>query len=307
MFIAIFMFLVSLLWNHAFLLTLIALILAFLLNEKQFSKQLSVHEGVRVLISGGSAGIGKELALHYSSLGCKVGIIARREPLLRQVQQLCYEAGALEVLIHVGDITDEEFCRHCINDTVAEWGGLDVLICNAGISIHGPFSSYPSLDEARRVMDVNYYGVLNLVHPALPYLKIQQQNYHGSVLCCVTSLAALVCMPERSCYVAAKAAVNGFCTSLQCEDPALPLTIAMPTFVASDIRLRSADCAQYNTAKMITPSMAARIIIRAIESKKRVECFTTSGRIAYYLNLRAWLPGLFDWMLRRKLRSVKHA
>ncbi len=110
--------------------------------------------GKRVVITGASRGLGRLLAHAFSQGGALVALVARAEKDLKEVA----EALSGPSLVLSGDVTDEDFNDSVADATVAEWGGLDVWICNAGISpiLAGPLDTEPSV--WRRVLDVNLTG-----------------------------------------------------------------------------------------------------------------------------------------------------
>jgi NAD(P)-dependent dehydrogenase (short-subunit alcohol dehydrogenase family) len=111
-------------------------------------------EGKRVVITGAGRGLGKLLAHAFSSAGASVALVARTERDLKAV------AGAIPgpCLVLSGDVTDEDFNESVADAIVSEWGGLDVWICNAGISpvVGGPRETSPS--AWRQILEVNLTG-----------------------------------------------------------------------------------------------------------------------------------------------------
>merc|ERR1719369_747846 len=89
--------------------------------------------GKVVLITGASSGIGAGTALHMASLGCRLSLVARNRSALEQVKKECLEAGAKDVIILVHDLSVEENCEMVVKSTVEYFGGIDVLVNNAGI------------------------------------------------------------------------------------------------------------------------------------------------------------------------------
>lgn len=110
--------------------------------------------GKRVVLTGAGRGLGRLLAHAFSTGGASVALVARTE------ESLCAVAADLPgpALVFSGDVTDAEFNEAVADGTVAEWGGLDVWICNAGVSpiVAGPLETKP--DVWRQVLDVNLTG-----------------------------------------------------------------------------------------------------------------------------------------------------
>src|SRR5205823_13548776 len=110
--------------------------------------------GKRVVLTGASRGLGRLLAHAFSQAGAHVALVARTEVDLKEVAEELPGPS----LVCSGDVTDEAINEAIADATVAEWGGLDVWICNAGISpiVAGPLETEPSV--WREVLDVNLTG-----------------------------------------------------------------------------------------------------------------------------------------------------
>ncbi|CDJ37133.1 hypothetical protein, conserved [Eimeria tenella] len=111
-----------------------------------------------VLITGATKGIGKELALRYARRGCSLVLAARGEKALQAAKAECLAAGAGGCLAVPTDVTKEAACAHLISEAVREFGRLDVLVLNAGVSAHFPFSEFADMEIFRRLLDVNFFG-----------------------------------------------------------------------------------------------------------------------------------------------------
>src|SRR5262245_17255773 len=132
-------------------------------RERGMTEQIEIPEafpspgdvrGRRVVITGASRGLGTVLAHAFSRAGARVALVARTEKDLKAVA----EALPGPTLVVSGDVTDEDFNEAVADATVAEWGGVDAWIANAGISpvVAGPRETEPS--TWRRVLDVNLTG-----------------------------------------------------------------------------------------------------------------------------------------------------
>ncbi|RLD66824.1 MAG: short-chain dehydrogenase, partial [Bacteroidetes bacterium] len=109
------------------------------------------------IITGASSGIGKALAYEYASQGYQISISARREDLLRAIATDIKSKYSTDVLIVKADVSKEEDCKQIIDQTVEQFGKIDILINNAGISQRALLADLP-LDSLREVMGVNYWG-----------------------------------------------------------------------------------------------------------------------------------------------------
>ena len=114
--------------------------------------------GKVIVITGASSGIGEAMSRLYSRLGAKVVLGARNEERLSLlVQMICSEGG--EAAYVATDVTKEEDCQRLIAKAVEAFGGVDVLICNAGISMRASFDEV-EMSVLHRVMDVNFWGTV---------------------------------------------------------------------------------------------------------------------------------------------------
>ena len=160
-------------------------------------------KGKCVVVTGASSGIGEALVRHYSQLGASVVLGARQEAKLKEIVAEINAAGG-SAAYSVVDVVDPEQCRTLIDCAVENFGGVDILICNAGLSMRALFDDV-ELSVLHRLMDVNFWGAVNCVKYALPYI----QSRRGSIVG-VSSVAGLHGLPARTGYSASKYAMTGF-------------------------------------------------------------------------------------------------
>ena len=119
-----------------------------------------------VAITGGSAGIGRALALRVARDGAAVVICARRADKLAQAAHEIEQAGG-RVLAIAADVTDGESMQRMVAETIARFGRLDVIVCNAGFGIYGAIDEI-STEQMSKLMDINYFGTFNAARAAMP-------------------------------------------------------------------------------------------------------------------------------------------
>lgn len=159
-----------------------------------------------LLISGGSAGIGKATALCFAQHGYVVYEMSRRA--MPEAS-----AGKQETIVHLkGDVTHEADCRQVVDTVWEREGRIDVLICNAGMGISGAIEFTSSCDMHRQ-MDVNFFGTVHLVQAVLPHMREQKKGH----ILLVGSIAGVFAIPYQSFYSASKAAVAVWASSLRNE------------------------------------------------------------------------------------------
>src|SRR3569832_290114 len=125
-------------------------------------------KGKVVVITGSSSGIGKALAEVFARNGSKVVISARHEDKLVETKQELSVTNA-QILSVVADVSNEEDCKGLIDETIKRFGQIDVLICNAGISMRALFANV-DLNVLKQLMDVNFWGTVYCAKYALPHL-----------------------------------------------------------------------------------------------------------------------------------------
>ena len=164
-----------------------------------------------IVITGASSGIGEAMAYEYAAQGAKVVLGARSVQKLQLIAGAIRQKGGAAAYCGV-DVTKPEECRALIETAIREFGRLDVLICNAGISMRALFDDV-DLAVLHRLMDVNFWGTVNCCKYALPYL----QQSKGSIVG-ISSVAGLHGLPGRTGYSASKYAMTGFLETLRIEN-----------------------------------------------------------------------------------------
>lgn len=252
--------------------------------------------GKVVVITGASSGIGEAMAFEYAARGARVVLGARSIPKLQLIAGSIRSKGGQAAYCGV-DVTSPDECRELIATAVREFGGVDVLICNAGISMRALFDDV-ELDVLHRLMDVNFWGTVNCCKYALPYLQASRGSIVG-----VSSVAGLHGLPGRTGYSASKYAMTGFLETLRIENlkKGLHVMIACPGFTASNVRFSAltADGSQQGATprdegKMMTPQEVARIVERGILRRRRLCLMEGEGRATHWV--KKFAPGLLDRM-----------
>jgi short-subunit dehydrogenase len=236
-----------------------------------------------VVVTGASSGIGQALALQLLEAGAMVAVCARN---LAQLHSTFAGYNA-QVLCIQTDVSKETDCQQLMGSVLGQWGRIDVLINNAGISMRALFEDL-DLKVIREVMDVNFWGTVYCTKYAITEIRKTRGIVVG-----ISSIAGYRGLPCRTGYSASKFAVQGFLEALRTE--LLPtgthVMWVSPGFIASNIRnvARSADgTAQAETpldeAKLMTAEECASRIIHAITCKKRTVVMTGQGMLTVWLN-----------------------
>ena len=250
-----------------------------------------------IIITGATSGIGKALAYECASRGARLVISARNIEKLMEVSEDLLRTG-IRVLPVKADVSVEEDCSELIRKTVEEYGHIDVLINNAGISMRALFEEV-DLNVLRKLMDTNFWGTVYCSKFALPYLLESKGSLVG-----VSSIAGFKGLPGRTGYSSSKFAIQGLLEVIRIENrkKGLHVLITAPGFTASNISnvALSKDGSQQgetplDESKLMPAETVARKIADAIEKRKRTLILTTQGKMTVLLN--KFLPSFMDKMV----------
>jgi NADP-dependent 3-hydroxy acid dehydrogenase YdfG len=238
-----------------------------------------------VIITGASSGIGHEVALQLADQGAWLALAARRVEKLEALAAECRQRGGRALVVPT-DVTDAAQCQALIERTVAEYGRIDTLVNNAGITALGRFDELRDLGVIERIIRVNYLGSVYCTFCALPLLKQTRGR-----LVAVSSLSGKWGVPRVAGYAASKHAMAGFFDSLRVEltGSGVSVTTIYPSFVATGRR---------QVKRGIMPvETCARMIVQAAAGRRRELVMTLMGRAGLWFRLIA--PGLVDRFARR--------
>ena len=192
---------------------------------------MDLFRGKTILITGASSGIGRAAAVRFASYGARVVLAARTQSVLEEIAAGIALKGG-EACPIVTDVSDPAQCERAVAVAVEKFGGIDVLICSAGLSLRGYFDG-TNLEVLERVMRVNFFGTLYCTHHALPHVKQQR----GSLIA-VSSLSGKRGIPSYALYGASKSAVHSLYDSLRLElAPAgVHVGVLAPAYVDTPLR-----------------------------------------------------------------------
>ncbi len=262
---------------------------------------MNLKENVTI-ITGASTGIGEELAYQLAAQGAHLVLTARRVSELERVAEHVQKISpGTKVITVSADIAVEADCKKIIDAAMTEFGRIDTLINNAGMTMWAKFEDIDDVSMLARIMQVNYMGAVYCTHFALPHLKKSTGRIVG-----IASLTALVGVPTRTGYAASKHAMRGFFDSLriELEETGVTVTMVYPSFVATGIR-ENATGADGKPAlidpvdqkKVMSAAECTRLIMNAITTRKREEVMTLKGKLGQWLRLIA--PKVIDGMAKR--------
>ena len=250
-----------------------------------------------VVITGGSDGIGKALVELYLNKGAKVATCARNYQKLYQLQSA--NTGK-PLFIHATDVSKEIDCKGFIDAVIKEFGTIDILINNAGVSMRALVKDV-DFETIKRVMDINFWGTVYCTKFALDHIIKNKGTIVG-----VSSIAGYRGLPGRSGYSASKYAVNGWLEALRTEllESGTNVMWVCPGFTSSNIRnaaLNSKGESQgespMDEGVMMSSEECAVHIANAIQKRKRTLVLTFTGKRAVFMN--KFFPALADKLVRK--------
>jgi len=265
------------------------------MQTRRSAARLTSYRGLRALVTGASSGIGRALATRLAREGARVGLVARREPLLRELAGEIAAAGG-EARVFPADLGNREQVLACAAAAASAFGGIDLLVNNAGYGHHRTFLEW-DLDDMERVMRVNYGGALAMTKALLPQMLERRRGW----LVFVASVAGKIATPEESAYAASKFALVGLAgaLSLEVEDAGVhvltvyPGVIRTPFFDAEAL----ARMPPVSRRQMVEPAGLVDAILGALARGRRE--LTYPRWIAPSYAVQALAPGLMRWGVRR--------
>ncbi|WP_197060510.1 SDR family oxidoreductase [Erwinia sp. 9145] len=224
---------------------------------------VSELNGKIVAITGASSGIGEATARVLAASGARVLVGARRTDRLEKLVDAIREAGG-HAFYKALDVTTLASMEDFVAEAKQRFGGLDVIVNNAGVMPLSPLSSR-KVDEWNRMIDVNIRGVLHGIAAAQPLMEAQQ---HGHIIN-ISSIGGLSASPTAAVYCATKFAVRAISDGLRQETDKLRVTVISPGVVTSELADTISDATAREAMKSwrnvaLEPEAIARAVAWAI-------------------------------------------
>lgn len=257
--------------------------------------------GLRVLVTGSSQGIGRALVVEAAKRGCKVLAAARSQPLL---DELAAEVGRFSSTVRTvaADVTKPDDRAAMVEAAQRHFGGTDVLVNNAGIGATGHFmDSEP--DVLRQIFETNFFGLTETTRAFLPLLK---QGTTPAIVN-ISSVVGKRALPARALYSASKFAVMGFSEAIRAElaKDNIDVLVVSPGLTQTNFSknmLEQKARMQMDHMRGMTSEEVAVATLRAIERGTLDTTLTFKGKLLVLVNRFA--PWIVDFFARKKVREL---
>ena len=257
--------------------------------------------GKSVLITGAAHGIGAEVARRLSARGARVSLVGLGPGELERVGAQCPGSIVFEA-----DVTDPEALEGAVAGTVEAFGGIDVLIANAGIAAPG-FVRTMDPEAFERIIEVNLIGVWRTVRACLPHV-IERRGY----ILAVASMAAVLPAPGMAAYGMAKSGVEALGNALRVELQHFGVRVGVAYFSwidtdmvrgadATDLGARMRGSLKGPLAKTYPVGEAAEAVVRGVEQRSRI--VACPRWLTALIAIRPLLPRVTELALRRDVAA----
>jgi NAD(P)-dependent dehydrogenase (short-subunit alcohol dehydrogenase family) len=245
-----------------------------------------------VVITGASSGIGRATAQMAAERGARLVLNSRDETDLGAAAEEIRSRGG-QVSIVVGDVADGDAMLRLAEAAIRDFGRIDTWVNNAGVSIYGRIEDV-TLDDARRLFETNYWGVVHGSLAALPHLK-----RNGGALINVGSILSDTGYPLQGHYAASKHAVKGFTDSLRIEleyeRAPVAVTLIQPAAIDTPYPEHAGNylaVEPQHLPPVYAPELVAETILKCAEKPHRDVLVGGGGKM--FQSMEHWAPALGD-------------
>ncbi len=256
--------------------------------------------GKVIALTGAAGGIGAALAEALDEAGARLALLDRDLEGLRRLESL--RRWRTPPLLLACDVSDEAACAAQVEALRGHWGGIDVLINNAGISQRSLFEDTEAA-VLRRVMEVNFFGAVHCTRAALPDLLERR----GRVVA-ISSVAGFAPLVGRAGYCASKHALEGFMGALRSEvaNRGVKVLVVCPAFtdtglkeraLGGDGRAKGEGAERATSGRLLQPEEVAAGVLRALRGDRDRLLLPAVSRLSFYLS--RLLPGLYQRLMLR--------
>ena len=247
-----------------------------------------------IWITGASSGIGKALAIKFAENGWIVAASARRENLLKELQNINQNIYSYPL-----DVTDIEKCKSTAKSIIDNLNGID--ICVFGTGMHDPKSEKQfNLNKIREIMEVNYFGTMNSINSIYNYFS-EKKNGQISI---ISSVAGYRGLPAAGAYCASKAALTSFTESLNFEMKMKNVRVSLisPGFIKTPMT----DQNDFPMPMIKSPEFAANEIYKGLTEKKGFEIHFPKA-FTFIMKFLQILPnGLYFKLVSKGMKKINY-
>ncbi len=249
------------------------------------------------IVTGASTGIGWETARLLARAGANVVLASRNAEALDQVAQELqpYRGRSLAVPT---DVTDGQAVEAMVSRAAEEFGSVDILVNNAGLGLYA-YLAEGSMENVRRLFEVNVFGALNCIRAVTPYMKQQRR---GQIIN-VSSVAGKIAAPYEGAYAATKFALTAISDAVRLEllDHGIKVITVYPGPIETPFRANALKEIEPPSAsrivRRIPPVRVAEAIVKAARDERPEVYVTWFDRVA--VTLKGISPRFIDWGMRR--------
>jgi NAD(P)-dependent dehydrogenase (short-subunit alcohol dehydrogenase family) len=256
-----------------------------------------------VVVTGAASGIGAAICRKFADEGAKIGLMDADEKGVKDMEHSITGSGADAFAVKC-DVSVEEECVLAIKTLITRYGGIDVLVNNAGITQRGAFTETQT-SVYRKVMDINFFGSLYCTKAAIESIVERK-----GMIIIIESVAGVSPLLGRSGYCASKHALHGLFTTIRTEirDAGAHVMIVCPGFVKTNLQTRALGVdgnvtkhPQSTVGKQTTPEAVADQIYAAALKRKNMVVLTFMGKLGYLISRIA--PIFYEKMMAKQFRS----
>jgi short-subunit dehydrogenase len=240
-------------------------------------------ENLRAIVTGASSGIGWHLAIQLAQQRANVVAVARRAERLDDLKTAAKSLPGKIVTV-VGDVTDAKVRHGLLETCQREFGGLDLLVNNAGTTAMGPFvEAGPA--RLRQIFEVNFFALAEMTREAIPILK----QGLAPMIVNISSVLGHRAAPLKAEYCASKFAVHGFSDAIRAElvEYGIDLLLVSPSTTDSEFfehAIEDSTDRDWKKSGAMPPELVAKKTIRAIQKGRHEIILTAGGRFIVWLD-----------------------
>lgn len=270
---------------------------------KNNKKESATFRDKVIVVTGAASGIGAAICRKFAEEGAKICLMDADEKGVKDMEHSLKESG-FEAFAVTCDVSVEDECDYAIKVFMMRYGGIDVLVNNAGITQRGAFRQTRS-EVYKKVMNINFFGSLYCTKAAIESIVERK-----GMIIVVESVAGVTPLLGRSGYCASKHALHGLFTTIRTEirNAGAHVMIVCPGFVKTNLQTRALGAdgnvtkhPQSTVGKQTTPESVADEIYLTAQKRKNMVVLTFMGKLGYWVSRVA--PILYEKLMARQFRS----